>query len=50
MGSLKQYRTYAAHSSSTLIDDSEIVNFLLLYAGKFDMYVKDECCVRAVLL
>src|SRR5215470_16262521 len=23
-----------------LIDDSEIVNFLLLYAGKFDMYVE----------
>jgi hypothetical protein len=26
-----------------LTDDSEIVNFLLLYAGKFDMYVEDEC-------
>ena len=25
-----------------LTDDSEIVNFLL-YAGKFDMYVEDEC-------
>ena len=26
-----------------LTDDSEIVNFLLSYAGKFDMYVEDEC-------
>jgi hypothetical protein len=26
-----------------LTDDNEIMNFLLLYAGKFDMYVEDEC-------
>ena len=26
-----------------LTDDSEIVNFLLSSAGKFDMYVEDEC-------
>jgi hypothetical protein len=26
-----------------LTDDSEIVDFLLLCAGKFDMYVEDEC-------
>ena len=26
-----------------LTADSEIVNFLLSYAGKFDMYVEDEC-------
>jgi hypothetical protein len=26
-----------------LTNDSEIVNFLLSYAGKFDMYVEDEC-------
>src|SRR5215467_1618463 len=26
-----------------LTDDSEIVNFLLSYVGKFDMYVEDEC-------
>jgi len=26
-----------------LTDDCEIVNFLLSYAGKFDMYVEDEC-------
>jgi hypothetical protein len=25
-----------------LTDDSEILNFLLSYAGKFDMYVEDE--------
>jgi hypothetical protein len=34
-----------------LTDDNEIMNFLLSYAGKFDMYVEDECAVvRAVLL
>ena len=26
-----------------LTDDNEIMNFLLLHAGKFDMYVEDEC-------
>ena len=26
-----------------LTDDNEIMNFLLSYAGKFDMYVEDEC-------
>jgi hypothetical protein len=26
-----------------LTDDNEIMNFLLLYACKFDMYVEDEC-------
>jgi hypothetical protein len=26
-----------------LTNDSEIMNFLLLYAGKFDMYGEDEC-------
>jgi len=26
-----------------LTDGNEIVNYLLLYAGKFDMYVEDEC-------
>jgi hypothetical protein len=25
-----------------LADDSEIMNFLIAYAGKFDMYVEDE--------
>ena len=25
-----------------LADDSEILNFLLRYAGKFDMYVEDD--------
>jgi len=25
-----------------LADDSEIMNFLMAYAGKFDMYVEDE--------
>ena len=26
-----------------LTDDNAIMNFLLSYAGKFDMYVEDEC-------
>ena len=26
-----------------LTDDSAIMDFLLSYAGKFDMYVQDEC-------
>ena len=26
-----------------LTDGNEIMNYLLLYAGKFDMYVEDEC-------
>jgi hypothetical protein len=26
-----------------LTDDSAIMDFLLSYAGKFDMYVEDEC-------
>jgi hypothetical protein len=30
-------------SRRQLTDDSEIVNFLLSHAGKFDMYVEDEC-------
>jgi hypothetical protein len=31
-----------------LADDSEIMNFLMAYVGKFDMYVEDEyaCFVR----
>jgi hypothetical protein len=39
-----------------LTNDSEIVNFLLSYAGKFDMYVEDECaayvryCLPVLLL
>ena len=26
-----------------LIDDSAIMDFLLLYVGKFDLYVEDRC-------
>ena len=33
-----------------LTDDSEIVNFLLSYAGKFDMYVEDECAAYGTAL
>jgi hypothetical protein len=33
----------AAIASVLRRDDSAIMNFLLSYAGKFDMYVEDEC-------
>jgi hypothetical protein len=33
-----------------LADDSEILNFLLRYAGKFDMYVEDDYAAFVALL